>query len=86
MNSIERISNIISNMNRAEVYNFLLELLTESELADLSKRWRILELLHQGVTQRDIAKELNVSLCKVTRGARIVKTKDAIVNRFLIKE
>lgn len=73
-------------MNRAEVYNFLLELLTESELADLSKRWRILELLHQGVTQRDIAKELNVSLCKVTRGARIVKTKDAIVNRFLIKE
>ena len=86
MNSIERISNIISNMNRAEVYNFLLELLTESELADLSKRWRILELLHQGVTQRDIAKELNVSLCKVTRGARIVKTKDAIVNKYLITE
>ena len=86
MNSIERISNIISNMNKSEVYNFLLELLTESELADLSKRWRILELLSQGVTQRDIAKKLNVSLCKVTRGARIVKTKDSIVNRFLIKE
>lgn len=86
MNSIGQIANIISNLDRAEVYNFLSELLTESELSDLSKRWRILELLHQGVTQREIAKELNVSLCKVTRGAKIFKTKDAIVNKYLIKE
>lgn len=86
MDSISHISNIISKMDKNEVQNFLLELLTESELADLSKRWRILELLHQGVTQRDIAKELNVSLCKVTRGAKIIKSKNAIVNKYLIKE
>ena len=38
---------------------------TESEIETLSKRWRILEMLKDGFTQRDIAKELKVSLCKV---------------------
>ena len=86
MNSIEQISNIISKMNSAEIEQFLTEMLTESELSVLSKRWRILNMLSEGITQREIAKELNVSLCKVTRGAKIIKLNNNIVNKYLIKE
>ena len=86
MNSIQQISNIISKMNSAESEQFLTEMLTESELSVLSKRWRILNMLSEGITQREIAKELNVSLCKVTRGAKIIKLNNNIVNKYLIKE
>ena len=86
MNSIEQISNIISKMNSAEIEQFFTELLPESELSVLSKRWRILNMLSEGITQREIAKELNVSLCKVTRGAKIIKLNNNIVNKYLIKE
>ena len=38
------------------------------------------------IPQRDIAKELQVSLCKVTRGAKIMKDKNSILAKHLIKE
>ena len=86
MDSIKEISNLISKIgSENEVYEFISELLTESEISILSKRWRILKMLSEGRTQRDIAKELNVSLCKVTRGSRILKDENAIVYK-LIKE
>jgi Trp operon repressor len=43
-------------------------------------------MLAQGFTQRDIAKELQVSLCKVTRGAKILRNKDSVFSQYLIKE
>ena len=86
MNSIKEISNLISKINsESEIYEFISELLTESEISTLSKRWRILKMLSEGKTQRDFAKELNVSLCKVTRGSRILKDENAILYK-LIKE
>ncbi len=86
MNSIQEISKLINNINSdVDVFNFLTEILTPAEVETLSKRWRILKMLSDGRTQRDIAKELNVSLCKVTRGSRILKDKNAIVSK-LIKE
>ena len=63
----------------------MLEILTKSELETLSKRWCILKKLSQGLTQREIAKEFNVSLCKVTRGAKILKDKKAITTKYLTK-
>ena len=86
MDSIKEISNLISKIgSENEVYEFISELLTESEISTLSKRWRILKMLSEGRTQRKIKKELNVSLCKVTRGSRILKDENAIVYK-LIKE
>lgn len=84
MDNIKELSEIMCKMNEEkELRQFLLEILTESELADLSKRWRIIKMLNSGYTQREIAKELNVSLCKVTRGAKILKNKNAIVKKYL---
>ena len=84
MNDLEDLSETINKLkNSKEICYFLKELLTESEINVLSKRWRILNMLKSGYTQRDIAKELNVSLCKVTRGAKILKDKNAIITKIL---
>lgn len=66
-----------------EVECFFNELLTESEINVLSKRWRILNMLNDGCTQREIVKDLNVSLCKVTRGSKILKDKNALITKIL---
>ncbi len=87
MNEIKAVAELLSKMDSAdEIFQFLKELLTESELSVLSKRWRILNLLLEGRTQRDIAKELSVSLCNVTRGSKICKSPNAVVNKYLIND
>ena len=84
MESIKEISKILKNIESSkEIQNFLLELLTESEVETISKRWRIVKMLLEDKTQRDIAKELNVSLCKVTRGAKILKNKNSVVKKYI---
>lgn len=84
IDDIKELAENLSYMSsEKEIRQFLLELLTDSELAVLSKRWRIIKMLNEGYTQREIAKELNVSLCKVTRGAKILKNKNAVVKKYL---
>ncbi len=83
---MKEISALINSLNNEkEIQKFLQEILTETEISTLSKRWRILKLLSQNKTQREIANMLNVSLCKVTRGSKILKNKNAITTKFLIK-
>lgn len=77
---------IISLKNNDDVVNFMLEIFTESELETLSKRWQILNMLSKNSTQREIAQTLKVSLCKVTRGAKLLKNKDSVISKYLIKE
>ncbi len=80
---LEEISKIIFNLDtEKKVYDFMLEILTESELEILSKRWRILSMLHEGRTQREISKELNVSLCKITRGSKILKNQNSVITNY----
>ena len=81
---VSEIAKILSVANNAEdIQNFIIEILTESELETLSKRWQIIKMLSEGRTQRDIAKELKVSLCKVTRGSHILKKKNSISAKYL---
>ncbi len=66
-----------------ELEEFLSELLTPAELHDLVLRWELLELLAQGASQRKVAAALGVSLCKITRGAKILKRPGSIAARVL---
>lgn len=84
MNNIKEISQVIKTIKTSgEIYNFLLEILTESEVETLSKRWCIIKGLTKGQTQREIAKDLKVSLCKVTRGSKILKNKNSVIKKYL---
>ena len=69
--------------DRAEMETFLAELLTPNELHDLVLRWELLELLERGVSQRQVAAALGVSLCKITRGAKILKRTGSVSARVL---
>ena len=82
--NIPEITKLIKSLkSEREIHSFMIEILTTSELETLSKRWCILKKLSSGSTQREIAKEFNVSLCKVTRGAKILKNKNAITTKHL---
>ena len=62
---------------------FLQTVLTPGELDDIVRRWEILELLSSGMPQRAIAEKLGVSLCKITRGARMLKENPCFGERLL---
>ncbi len=84
MKAITEIAEKLSKMNKKEIEQFFKELLTLSETTTLSKRWQILKMLaDKKHTQREIAKDLGVSLCKVTRGAKILKDKNTIIKKVI---
>ena len=61
--------------DKHELELFLQTFLTLSEKAELTNRYRIIkELLQNNKTQREIAKELKVSVANVTRGSNVLKT------------
>ena len=53
------------------------ELFTMKEKYDFALRWRLMKDLYRGVHQRDIAHDLGISLCKITRGSKILKQEDS---------
>lgn len=62
---------------------FLEDLLTPREIIDIAARWQIIKQLNRGITQRDIAKNLHVSISKITRGSREFSNKNGGFARVL---
>jgi TrpR family trp operon transcriptional repressor len=71
--------------NEKEMEQFLIEILTESELDALHFRWRLMQDLYHGETQRHIAEKHHISLCKITRGSKILKDDNSISLKLLKK-
>lgn len=67
----------------ATMTRLLEELLTQAELRDLTLRLRLLKLLRDGRPQREIAERLGVSLCKITRGSRVLKQPGSVIAALL---
>lgn len=59
------------------------EIFTPTEIQDVALRWRLMTMLHQGIPQRQIASELGISLCKITRGAKIIKNQRSATRKLL---
>lgn len=62
---------------------FIEEIFTPKEIEDFVLRWQLLKELYQGDTQRDIAARHHISLCKITRGSKILKKRDSITRQIL---
>ncbi len=69
--------------NQKEMSSFLDEILTSSERQDLALRWQLMKMLEEGIPQRQIAADLGISLCKITRGAKILKNSQSISKQYL---
>jgi len=60
-------------------------LLTRNELKEIAGRWQLVKLLEKGISQRKIAHELGMSLCKITRGSKELKKKNSAFKRVLLE-
>jgi len=72
-----------STEDPALIESFLRSLLTPAETADVAARWALVKALDRRIPQREIAKELGLSLCKITRGSRELKKEDSPFRRML---
>ncbi len=86
MDSLDEIIINLCKINNEEIMKKLLtELFTPSEIKDITLRWQLLKMLAEGISQREIASTLGISLCKITRGSKILKDENSILNIILCK-
>lgn len=71
---LDPLVNHLLAQNTAEAMEKTLrDLLTVGELADVANRLQIIEMLQQGVPQRQISDKLGVGIATVTRGSHHLK-------------
>lgn len=68
-----------------EMQGLFNELLTPKERDDMDLRWKLLKDLFAGKSQRSIAAEHHISLCKITRGSKILKSEKSVTRRILMQ-
>ncbi|MCE5274427.1 MAG: Trp family transcriptional regulator [Syntrophaceae bacterium] len=66
-----------------DMISFFEEIFTPREISDLVLRWQLLKELHEGNTQRSIAEKHRISLCKITRGSRVLKRQNSFTKKVL---
>jgi TrpR family trp operon transcriptional repressor len=72
--AMRELASVLAALGKAgAVHDVLFALLTPREREKIALRWRLLCLLQQGLTQRAVAAQLGISLCKITRGSRELK-------------
>jgi TrpR family trp operon transcriptional repressor len=82
--NIAELSRTLSKTSDGElIESFLRCLLTPAEIADIAARWALVKALDKGIPQREIAKNLGLSLCKITRGSRELKKENSAFQRIL---
>jgi TrpR family transcriptional regulator, trp operon repressor len=75
---------VISGIKDKDVLEQLFkDLFTPAELDDLTLRWKLLKDLHKKIPQRKIAEKYSISLCKITRGSKVLKKKECVVSNIL---
>lgn len=76
--SFDELTSVLASVNdRDLVKAFLTSLLTPAERLDIAARWELVNRINLGETQRRVAQELGVSLCKITRGSKELKKSDS---------
>lgn len=86
MNQIKEISQVLAKTSDEKlIEEFLESILTPAEINDLSSRWELVKRLDDGISQRAIARELHLSLCKITRGSKELKKKNSAFKQLIKK-
>ncbi|MBU2645101.1 MAG: Trp family transcriptional regulator [bacterium] len=84
MDDLSEVIRVFSEITDPEKMKALFEeLFTEAERRDLASRWGLMKDLKSGMSQRKIAKKRKISLCKITRGSRILKNPESISNQLI---
>jgi TrpR family transcriptional regulator, trp operon repressor len=67
----------------SEVTDFFSDIFTPSEVAKIVERWQIFKLLHSGMSQREVQRELGVGIMTVTRGAKALREASGVLRKIL---
>lgn len=82
--NLSEIIDIFSNTtDKREMRSLFEDVFTDAERTDIAKRWYIFKELYKGTPQRKIAKDMEVSLCKITRGSKTLKNDQSVIKRVL---
>jgi TrpR family trp operon transcriptional repressor len=81
--NISEMAKALSQADSSLVEEFLYSLFTSSEADEIAKRWALVKQIASGRPQREIAKDLGLSLCKITRGSRELKKEASAFKRML---
>lgn len=79
----ELCSLIAQNTDEAFLKSFFECIFSPSERKNFSERWILVKELDSGVTQREIARKYNMSLCKITRGSKELQKPDSAFRKML---
>lgn len=77
---------MMSITDKEELKSFLDDILTDREISDVTQRYLLMDDLWKGMSQRDIAANRSMSLCKITRGSRILKKKDGFMKKWFTEK
>ncbi len=73
---------LLSIRNPEELDSFLDDMLTNNEIQDIIQRYLLMDDLWKGKSQRDIAADRSMSLCRITRGSKMLKKKSGFMRRY----
>lgn len=79
----ELCSLIVKSGDEKFLKEFFKCLFTTPELKDISNRWLLVKEIDKGTTQREIAKNFSMSLCKITRGSKELAKEDSAFRKML---
>lgn len=84
MQALDQIAGIMARIgDRKLIREFLICILTKYEVKEIAGRWELVKLLYDGMSQRRIAEQLGMSLCKITRGSKELKKRDSAFKTVL---
>jgi len=84
MKSTDELAEVFCQIRKPSIMSkFFTEIFTPAEIDDFVLRWRLMKMLLDGVPQRKIASRLGISLCKITRGSKIIKKGNSITERII---
>ena len=84
MSAFKEVIQVLTQItSQKDMEKFLDEILTENERRDISLRWELMKKIYEGIPQRTIASELGISLCRITRGSKVLKSEGSFIGKIL---
>lgn len=71
----ELVNHLLAQDSPEKMEKAIRDMFTDSELAEMTNRLKIIEMLERGVPQRRIADDLGVGIATVTRGSKVLKAR-----------
>ena len=82
--ALDELSSVLAHCDDPRlIREFLQSILTANEVKEIATRWALVRLIDLGMSQRSIARELGLSLCKITRGSKELKKRNSAFRQMV---